>query len=164
MSAQGGNVGAVYESCARRLRGYVLGMGLKPEDAEDAVHDVFKQLMARDPAARKIDDVGAWLFGTARHVAAGMLRRRRSTVDLCAEDLASEPECLAETEETRKEVRKAVRALPKLLRTPLLLRHRRGWSCDRIAERLDLTANAVSLRLRRAREMLRARLGPLPRR
>jgi RNA polymerase sigma-70 factor (ECF subfamily) len=165
MARQSGDTAALYEKYARRLMAYFFKRGLALQDAEDALQEVFKRLQARTLAGRAgIQDIERWLLGTARNVATDIFRRRGPTVvETPAAEIESEPDRSAEEEERWERCRavdEAVQELPEKLRAPMLLRHWEGWSCGRIAARLGITANAVSLRLSRARGLLEKRLGP----
>ncbi len=158
----GGDTGALHETYARRLTAYFLFRGLGPEDADDAVQEVFARLLAKIlTECAAIENLEGWIFGTARHVATDIFRcgAKRPT-EAAVEEVAEEPEPRVETNESRKAVEEAVRKLPDELRVLLRLHYWRGWSYRRIAARLGITANAVGLRLHRARMLVRANLQP----
>lgn len=57
-------------------------------------------------------------------------------------------------------VRRAIYELPELFRTVLMLRDIDGLNTEEAATALNITSNAVKLRLHRARMALRALLAP----
>ena len=62
--------------------------------------------------------------------------------------------------ETAAFVRQAIDRLPESYRVVLLLRDIDGWSTEETAKMLDITTNAVKIRLHRARMALRTLLAP----
>jgi RNA polymerase sigma-70 factor, ECF subfamily len=62
--------------------------------------------------------------------------------------------------ETAERVREAIDKLPESYRTVLLLRDIEGLSTEESADALQTTANAVKIRLHRARMALRTLLAP----
>jgi RNA polymerase sigma-70 factor (ECF subfamily) len=157
-------------SVARRLLG-------NEEDARDAVQEAFLN------AFRSIDRfagdslLSTWLHRIVVNVSLMKLRRRRRKPEESLDhllpafkedghfeerfDSGAEP---ADERLARREVQAAVRAaidqLPEHYRTVLLLRDIEGLGTAEVAELLDITSNAVKLRLHRARQALRTILAP----
>ena len=98
----------------------------------------------------------AWVFSIARNLALNHVRdgkRRGVAVEL--QDAASAP-----TQELAAALREALDRLPALDRDVFLMREAGGLSYDEIALACELTSDAVRSRLHRARQQLRAMLGP----
>lgn len=161
MAGEIGDVGVLYEKHKVALVAHFFRRGLRLQDAEDAVQKVFERLLERRPESPVIRDLEAWLFGTASNVAADIFwERARMTADAPPAEAPDQPDRSAETKEFCAALAEAVRELPEELRMLLLLRYWKDWSYRRIGERLGITSNAARLRLFRARELLRQRLGP----
>lgn len=145
------------------------------EEARDAVQDAFVSAYR----ARKQFNAGArvstWLHRIAVNAALTRLRSRRRKPEESLDDLMPrfmpnghhEDHFTAWTEpadvtvgrkETAEQVRRAIDSLPETFRTVLMLRDIEGLSSDEAASMLNITPNAVKLRLHRARLALRALL------
>ncbi len=127
----------------------------QPETARDLAQEVFLRV-ARGPVPEATDsERRAWVFKIARNLALNHLRdvrRRPSTVELSE---AATPA----VQELAAAVRQALQALPALDRDVFLLRETAGLGYDEIAAACELTADAVRMRLHRARTALRSALG-----
>jgi RNA polymerase sigma-70 factor (ECF subfamily) len=65
-----------------------------------------------------------------------------------------------ERKETAEAVRRAIGRLPETYRTVLMLRDIEGMTNQEVAEILEITPNAVKIRLHRARMALRTLIAP----
>ena len=70
------------------------------------------------------------------------------------------PEKLAESQDRKDIVHKAIEQLPEQYRTVLVLRDIEEWSTEETANMLNISEGAVRVRLHRARQALRALLDP----
>lgn len=134
------------------------GDGHRAEDiAQETMMRVLRAGVAPSPA---------YLFKVARNLLRDEARmaavRRRGPVDpgSLADPRASEPLPAMVREEQRDLVWNALGTLPEKERTALVLRFGEGASCSAIGDVLDLTPNAVSCLLHRAKEHLRAAVPP----
>lgn len=93
------------------------------------------------------------------HVAREAAEPRRQPLDEAAPSDAPTPHEIAETRDLHERLTTAVRALPLSLRQPALLTLE-GFAPAEIAAILGLNANAVSIRLTRAKAALRDALDP----
>lgn len=147
-------------------------MGSEAE-AEDVVQETFLSAFRAIDRFEGRSGLGTWLFRIAHNTALMRLRRLEPLfvpvddpgLDDGATPLPRElfdwcclPERDFETEEARREVEAAVRALPEILRAVFVLRELEGLSTEQTAEALDLSSEAVRTRLHRARLWLRERL------
>jgi len=116
----------------------------------------------REPAKLK-----AWLAGIARNLVKNV---RRSRLRARTEPLAAAEGSAAATssplhhvleEEQQALVWRALEEIPETYREPLVLFYREEQSVDRVAEALDLSADAVKQRLSRGRTMLRDQVAAL---
>jgi RNA polymerase sigma factor (sigma-70 family) len=123
--------------------------------------DVTSEIFA--VAWRRIDDVPPppedllWIYGVARNCLARFYRDRSRQLRLYAR-IDAEPASVAApdgADEIHEFVRAAVARLPEIDREAITLVHWDGLTHDEVASVLGLTANAVELRLRRARARLR---------
>ena len=71
------------------------------------------------------------------------------------------PEGLAQTEEIRQAVNRAIGDLPEELRTAILLREIEGMSYEEIAQTMECPVGTVRSRIFRAREAIDREIAPL---
>ena len=147
------------------------------EDARDAVQDAlisaYKSIGRFDAEAR----LATWLHKIVVNSSLMKLRTRRrhpeESIDELlphfAEDGHQVPansdwplgaDELLVRDEVRELVRRNIDELPESSRVVLLLRDIEEMSTEETAEQLGISANAVKVRLHRARQALRARLDP----
>lgn len=146
---------------AHRLLGW-------PQDVDDVVQDVFLAAYAGLKRFRGDCRLRTWLFtitvNTCRqHQRKRIFRLRRAAIDegcpvLCTEEGG---ERAAMDTETFARVRKAVRALPPKHREVVVLRYLQGLDTREICELLGINANAMQVRLSRAKQQLRESLAGL---
>lgn len=129
----------------------------------DVTSEIFAVVWRRfDDLPPPPEDV-LWIYGVARNCVAHHHRDAARRARLHAR-VAAEPAAAAETdeaEERRDLVRAAVDRLPEVDREAIRLVHWEGLHHEEAAVVLGLTANAVELRLRRARARLRRDLAAL---
>ena len=166
--------GAAFEELVRANEATVYHLALRQlgsrEDAEDAAQEVFLKAYTALGSFRGESRVSVWLYRITSNVCIDMLRRRRETVSLYAENEEGEtlelelpderfdPAALAERKDLREQVGKALALLPAEAREILLLRELGGQRYDEIAETLGLDIGTVKSRIFRARKKLCALL------
>ena len=133
-----------------------------PHAAEDAFQATFLILVRKAGSIRRCDAVGPWLYGVARRVAVRAksdVARRRSFEGQGTEMRATPT---PPPDPTRREqieaLHQEVDRLPEKYRAPVVLCHLEGRTHAEAARLLKCPAGTVSVRLSRARELLRARL------
>jgi RNA polymerase sigma-70 factor (ECF subfamily) len=173
--AQNGDTSAFEELVrrhTRRIFGTLAGMLGNPDDARDALQDVFLKAFEHIGAFQGRSKFSTWLTSIAINSGTELLRGRRSTesLDEDADDetfrprqihgWADNPEQLVSAEQMRALVRQAVRRLPEKYRAAILLRDLNQLSTEDAAAALGLGIPALKARLLRARLMLREALAP----
>lgn len=128
------------------------------DEAADAVHDAYAQVLARPGAfdARK-GPLRPWFLRVVRNRCLDLLRKRRPG-GVPAHDLpdpADSPERHAETEQRERVLRQALAGLPGAQREILVLRDYLDLSYAEIADVLSVAPGTVMSRLHRARLALR---------
>lgn len=146
---------------ANRLLGW-------PQDVDDVVQDVFLAAFTGLRRFRGNCGLRTWLFTITVNMCRRRQRRRvfrirtvaieEDNPNLCSEENAEQA---AMDTETFARVRRAVRALPPKYREVVVLRYLQGLETSEMCELLGITANAMQVRLTRAREQLRESLGEL---
>ena len=157
-------------STARRLMG-------NDADAQDAFQDgmisAFRSIDRFEGQAR----LATWLHRIVVNAALMRLRSARRRREESVEDLLpsytegghlreyperwdAPADALLQREEVREAVREAIEKLPDKYRIPLLLRDIEELSTDEVAQTLEITPNAVKIRIHRARLALRALIHP----
>jgi RNA polymerase sigma factor (sigma-70 family) len=131
-----------------------------PHAAEDAFQATFLILVRKAASIRRRELVGPWLYGVARRVAV------RAKTAAARRRLREEPEREKTAEPTFDPVRREqllalqqeVDRLPEKYRAPVVLCHLEGRTHAETARLLQCPVGTVSIRLSRARALLRARL------
>ena len=169
-----------FESLVEKFKQPVMGLVYRTlrdaDEAEDIAQAVFIQVYkSRDryqPSAR----FSTWLFTIARNFCLNEIRRRvRHPADALDQPLNDSDDTvgtlipdatvrdagdLSLSGELTRKVDEAVRDLPELQRTALLLCREGDVSYDEIAEVLGTSLSATKSLIHRARETLKARLKP----
>lgn len=169
-----------FESLVEKFKQPVMGLVYRTlrdaDEAEDIAQAVFIQVYkSRDryqPSAR----FSTWLFTIARNFCLNEIRRRvRHPADALDQPLNDSDDTvgtlipdatvrdagdLSLSGELTQKVDEAVRDLPELQRTALLLCREGDVSYDEIAEVLGTSLSATKSLIHRARETLKARLKP----
>ena len=125
--------------------------------AEDAVQETFLKVYRSLTNFRGEANEKTWLTRIAINTCKDMLRSgwfRHIDRRVTAEELPSRQEA----DPYHREVAAAVMNLPRKLREVILLYYYRGLTMEEIAEVLEISQPAVSGRLKRAREKLKAEL------
>jgi RNA polymerase sigma-70 factor (ECF subfamily) len=142
------------------------------EDARDAVQDAFLSAFRALAKFERTSKVSTWLHRIAVNCCLMRLRTRRRKPEQPIEDFLprfaedghqvhpsfswkGSAETLLEEGETRRIVREAIDRLPESYRTVLLLRDIEELTTEETASLLDVSENAVKVRLHRARQALR---------
>jgi RNA polymerase sigma-70 factor (ECF subfamily) len=164
------NEGGRLLSVARRILG-------NEEDAREAVQDAFVSAFRARQQFQGQSRLSTWLHRIAVNAAIQRLRTRKRKAEDSLDDLlprflpngdhverfvawTEPPDEAVSRRETAEFVRQAIDRLPESYRTVLLLRDIEGLSTEESASLLETTANAVKIRLHRARMALRTLLAP----
>ncbi len=127
-------------------------LGSRP-DAEDVVQDVFVKLIKTDITIKKGKEKSYILTMTANRCR-DFLKSGNVVFRAPFED-AAEAGSEFEFDEDDTEMLDAVSELPEKLRITIHLHYYEGYSLSEIAGILDIAPSAVSMRLTRAKEILR---------
>lgn len=140
--------------------------GLSPEDADDAAQRVFLIATERLDAIREGSE-RAFLFRTAAHVASKAHRARRRRPDAPgleeadAPNDAPSPEDLLDQRRARDVLDAILAELPEELSAIFVLFDLEGLKKHEVAEALGIPPGTVASRLRRARELIEAKVARL---
>jgi RNA polymerase sigma-70 factor (ECF subfamily) len=151
---------ALYDRDAGRLYRAALAMLGRPEDAEDAVQEVFMAMVRGRGKLAGVRDLRAYLFAALRHAAARRLARRaREPVggDAAAREAAA-PAGRSEGDPLAERLHREIGALPPPQREVVILKIEGQLTFAQIAEVLDISANTAASRYRYALEKLRIKL------
>ena len=125
-----------------------------PQDAEDAVQEVFLRLYLREGPFDSPEHLRRWLLRVTVNVCKDALkspwRKRRVSMESIPEPVFEEPE--------QRELYREVLALPEKYRTVLGLYYYEELSTKEIAVLLNIRQTAVTTRLSRGRDLLKQRL------
>lgn len=164
-----------YETLVRAYGGRLLQVArrfLGEADAYDAVQEAFLAAFKAMDGFDGNSRISTWLHRIVVNASLMRLRKKSYKLEQSIEPLLPSfledghragvgtpwqpnPEEHLEQNELRRRVRGAIDRLPHNYRTVILLRDIEGLSGVETAELLDITANAVKVRLHRARQALR---------
>ncbi len=170
-----------YESLVNAHGGRMLAVARRmlrnDEEARDALQEAFLLAFRGLPRFEGQSRIGTWLHRIVVNASLMKLRSRRAHPEESIEPLlptfledghsarvfGSWPESadrLLERSQLRQRVRESIDRLPATYRTVLLLRDIEELDTGEVAEALGISANAVKIRLHRARQALRTLLDP----
>jgi len=157
---------------------YALLMCGQREDAEEVAQDTLFKVFENIDQLREPERVRPWVFRIARN--ACYMKRRKSvfapTQELSLDDLlphseqegghrkleiadwSALPDDQVLRAELRDVIRQAIRELPEIYRSVILLRDVEQLNTDEAAQVLDITPESVKTRLHRARLAVRQKL------
>ncbi len=167
-----GNRGAfdrLVESLHARLFHYSLLVCGQREDAEEVAQDTLLKVFESLDQLREPEHVRAWVFRIARN--ACLMKRRKSVFaparELSLDELmpsaqladgGERPDKRALRTELRGAIEEAIRELPEIYKTVLLLRDMEELSTGETARILEVSEDVVKTRLHRARLAVRQKL------
>lgn len=128
--------------------------------AEDLAQECFIEAYRCLSGLRDTAKFGAWLRTIARRVCAKWLSKRRAEPSALADATEACADQPAQGEMIEA-VQAAIHSLPVGYREAIVLRHMAELSYEEMGDVLGLSANAVAVRLHRARQMLRPKLESL---
>jgi RNA polymerase sigma-70 factor (ECF subfamily) len=142
---------------APELFRYAVGLCHNRDTAEDLVQETFLRAWRARADLRDSKAARAWLYTILRREHARLYERQRPDV----RDPFELPDVPVSGYDTSAEAfvtRRALAALHRDYRDPLLLQVIGGFTCKEIGAMLDLNSNTVLTRLFRARKALREQL------
>jgi RNA polymerase sigma-70 factor, ECF subfamily len=150
-----------YARCVRFAR----GMLRNPADVDDVVQETFVRLYRALPRYEERQRFESWIFRILGNCCrtANTVQHRRDVQDI-TDEFALErlpsphrPDALFENE-WGDEVRRALAELPEYNREVFLLHYVEGFSYEEIERITGVRQSALKMRVKRASDMLRARL------
>ncbi len=176
---QGGS-GAAFDWLVTHYSGsvYSLVVGMISEscDAADVTQDVFLKAFRGIRGFRRGSSLKTWLYRIAVREALNHRRwlwrhhREQDSIDvepanghatIEIEDAGSTPFDQAASHEVQQAVRNALRSVPEVFRSAVILRDLEGMSYDEVAEVLSISVGTVKSRILRGRRLLREILEPM---
>jgi RNA polymerase sigma-70 factor (ECF subfamily) len=155
----GVDLAAIYDAYAAPLYRYLLALLPRPEEAEDALQEVFLGVLRRTGRGR-ISDLRAYLFRAARNQAFMVLRKRRTREKTLEAVMALSwidlEECAPGQREAAIDIDRALRQLPAEQREIISLKLAEDLTFREVAEVLGLPRATAASRYRLALERLRS--------
>jgi RNA polymerase sigma-70 factor (ECF subfamily) len=159
----------VFELHKTKIYNYVLGMVRNASEAEDLTQEIFVKVYRNLPTFRGDSELSPWLYRIAKNTCldyfrqASHKREKRvqplETTEAClpvCDQSGQTPEVLLGRSEMGECVHSYLDRLPENYRMVLVLHDFEGLKNREIAQRLNLSLDAVKVRLHRARKMLGA--------
>ncbi len=153
---------AIVRQTQLRIRAYIAGMGVFPQDVDDLAQDVYMEFYRNMDKIPKDVAIEAWLKGIARNLCRNHFRRsaRRDRLhnQAIAEILArtqSATERLLNEDDLAVALDGCYQKLPEESRRMLIMRYADDMSSSAIAKALGSTAEAIRSALYRLRGALK---------
>ena len=160
--------GILVERYQDRMLAYVRYMGFDEAEARDVSQDAFVRAFRHLRRCGDPERFAGWLFkivsNVCRSTGARASRRATESLDAHAGSLTAEaalPDEQAEAGWLRERVREALDGVPPDQREALVLMYLQGYSIEEIEELTGASRSAIKMRLKRGRDALKVRLGPL---
>lgn len=148
---------AIFRRYHQSLYRFCLAIVGNPEDAQDALQNTMMKVLRALPGEERRIELKPWLYRIARNESIDLLRRRRETRELDAEE-AAPGYGLAEEAATRERLRGLLvdlRELPDRQRDVLVMREMAGLDFEEIATALSTSSAVARQTLYEARQSLR---------
>jgi RNA polymerase sigma-70 factor, ECF subfamily len=151
---------ALYDRMATRLLRVACAMLGSADEAEDALHDLFVNLVRARERFRLVEDLDAYVFACLRHAAAGRLERRQ-TQQRNLHDMAWARGMDSQAPpEVHDDVHAAMDSLPPEQREVVAMKIDGGLTFAQIGAVLGVSLNTAASRYRYALDKLRHVLDP----
>jgi len=144
--------------------GYLLVLLCSPEEAEDAIQELFARLLSKGRKLARLRNAEAYLFRSARNEAFSRLRRRR--VRELGQEVLNETARLLDaatgedvSRDELERVNAAMQQLPPEQREVIALKFFHGMTFNEIGRVVGISPNTAASRYRYALDKLRLLLG-----
>jgi RNA polymerase sigma factor (sigma-70 family) len=148
---------AIFRRYHQSLYRFCLAIVGNPEDAQDALQNTMIKVLRALPGEERKIELKPWLYRIAHNESIDLLRRRRETRELNAEQIAP-GYTLAEDAATRERLRSLLadlKELPERQREALVMRELAGLDFEEIGAALDTSGAVARQTLYEARQSLR---------
>ena len=153
------DVAAAYDSYADTLYRLALSHLQNPDDAQDAVQDVFIKYTCSAPDFFDKDYEQAWLIRVTVNHCLDLLRRRKLRTHQSLDDLNDVADDCAEPNPAAGELMEKLAAIPETNRAAMILHYLMDYPVEKTAKTLGLSVSATKMRLSRGREALKKMIG-----
>ncbi|MEZ4937152.1 MAG: RNA polymerase sigma factor [Crocinitomicaceae bacterium] len=143
-----------------RLFGYCLKFLQNREDADDIVQDAYKKLWENRKAV-DFNKSKSWLFTTAHNAMINFKVKKSRMVSMEILPERSSMAYFSKRLETKEIIEKALKNLPPLQKSIVLMRDLEGYNYQEIGAVLNLSESQVKVYLFRARKKLKKQLKDL---
>jgi len=128
--------------------------------AQDAVQDLILKLWEKRHSLDEVENIQAFTIRSMRNLCLDIIRQQHEETELPAETEYSELNPYQQTEQKDMvlRIKRMIDNLPELQRTIIRMRDVEGMELKEIAYITDLTENAVTVNLSRARQKIRERI------
>ena len=130
------------------------------DEAKDAVQDLSLKLWEKRTQLNQIDNLQAFTMRSMRNLCLDNIRRRKNEIELQS-DIESEipnPHQIIEYSDMALKVRTMIDQLPELQSTIIRMRDVEGMELSEVAFITEISVNAVTVNLSRARQKIRQRI------
>jgi RNA polymerase sigma-70 factor (ECF subfamily) len=154
---------SVFIKHLERLRRLAVGMGLRAEEGEDILQDVYLEAMRRPPKQRSAEKAGRWLIRVTINRCLSEFRQKRryqrATAEVLQQGIETKnaplgPDKKAIHTEEIEAMRQCLYEMDESLQTPLVMKYFCELNSNEIGEILELKPGTVRKRLCKGRIIL----------
>ncbi len=129
-------------------------------EAEDAVQELNLKLWEKRHQLEDIDNVQAFAMRSMRNLCIDMVRQQKNTDEMQQDIIYDAPDPYLQTEQMDmvSRIRIMIDKLPELQRTIIRLRDVEGLEMNEISEITEVSLNAATVNLSRARQKIREQI------
>lgn len=149
----------IYQRNSEYVYNVCLSMLGNPDDARDALQDIFVSLYKNLQKFRGKSKVTTWIYRVTVNKCKDVLRSRPKWISGDSLDWLADERISTEDRALEQRVRGTILGLKPEYRAALTLFYFQQLSCDEIAEVMNVSVNSVRVLLHRARKVFRARYG-----
>lgn len=149
---------ALHASHADGVRRFLLHLGVRPHDLDDAEQEVFLVALSGLSSFAARSTFRTWLYGIAVNVARGMARKHRVTEEPREHPHDDPPAAIAERGELAEALRREIARLSESLREAFVLHHVLEFPSSESSKTLGIPEGTLRRRALEAREILSRRL------
>ena len=149
------DIASAYDAYADTLYRLALSHLQNPDDAQDAVQDVFIKYTCSAPNFSDSEHEQAWLIRVTVNHCLDLLRRKKVRAYTPLDELEDISDDSAVPNADTNDLLNKIYAIPEANRAAMILHYLMDYSVEKTAKTLNLSVSAIKMRLSRGREALK---------
>jgi len=149
------DIASAYDAYADMLYRLALSHLRDPDDAQDAVQDVFIKYTCSAPNFSDSDHEQAWLIRVTVNHCLDLLRRKKVRAYTPLEELDDISDGSSGLSADANDIMNKIHAIPEANRAAMILHYLMDYSVEKTAKTLNTSVSAIKMRLSRGRDALK---------